>query len=297
MGRRRLARKGIVLAGGSGSRLHPVTRGVSKQLIPVYSKPMVYYPLSVLMLAGIREVLVITTPEDGPSFVRLLGDGSQFGIRIEYAVQPEPRGLAQAFVIGEEFLAGSDSALVLGDNVFYGQNLTGLVREAADREHGATVFAYRVENPSSYGVVAFGADGRAVSLDEKPAEPKSDYAVTGLYFYDSQVVERAKALRPSARGEFEITDLNRVYLEAGELNVTTFGRGFAWLDTGTAESMLQAANFVQAVEDRQGLMVACLEEIAFRMGWIDRSQLAELGRQMSGNRYGKYLLRLAGEAE
>ena len=262
-------------------------------MVPVYSKPMVYYPISVLMLAGIREILVITTPHEQSGFQRLLGDGSQLGVRFEYAVQPEPKGLAQAFTIGESFIGGDTSALVLGDNIFYGQNLTGIVREAAAREHGATVFAYQVENPSAYGVVSFGPDGQADTLEEKPIDPKSHFAVTGLYFYDDQVVERAKSLQPSARGELEITDLNRTYLQAGELFVTKFGRGFAWLDTGTAESMLQASNFVQAVEDRQGLMVACLEEIAFRMGWIDPEQLLKLAQPMLKNRYGRYLAQLA----
>lgn len=286
-------RKGIVLAGGSGTRLHPITLGTSKQLVPVYSKPMVYYPISVLMLAGIREILVITTPHDQPAFKRLLGDGSSLGIRFEYAVQPEPKGLAQAFTIGEQFIDGHPSALVLGDNIFYGQNLTGLVREASERECGATVFAYQVENPSAYGVVSFDQAGQAETLEEKPVSPKSNFAVTGLYFYDDQVVDRAKALKPSVRGELEITDLNRTYLDSGELFVSRFGRGFAWLDTGTAESMLQAANFVQAVEERQGLMVACLEEIAFRMGWIDRDQLIKLAQPMLKNRYGQYLAHIA----
>jgi len=286
-------RKGIVLAGGSGTRLHPITLGVSKQLIPVFSKPMIYYPLSVLMLAGIREILIITTPHEQEAFQRLLGNGEQFGVRFTYEVQPKPEGLAQAFLIGDEYLGGNPAALVLGDNIFYGQNLTGLVREAHARETGATVFATQVEHPEAYGVVSFDAEGRAETLEEKPKEPKSNFAVTGLYFYDQQVVELAKALKPSPRGELEITDLNRLYLEQGSLHVTRFGRGFAWLDTGTAESMLQASNFVQAVEERQGLMVACLEEIAFRMGWITAEDLMQQGEAMSKNRYGRYLIQVA----
>lgn len=288
-------RKGIVLAGGSGSRLHPITLGVSKQLIPVYSKPMVYYPISVLMLAGITEILIITTPHEQEAFKRLLSDGSKLGIKFEYAAQPKPEGLAQAFLIAEEFLAGSPAALVLGDNIFYGQNLTGLVREAMNRTVGATVFAYQVEDPTAYGVVSFDANGKAETLEEKPKEPKSNYAVTGLYFYDNQVVDLAKSLQPSPRGELEITDLNRLYLERDQLHVTHFGRGFAWLDTGTAESMLQAANFVQAVEDRQGLMVANLEEIAYRMEHIDRNQLKDLAEPMAKNLYGQYLLKILQE--
>ncbi|ARU41732.1 glucose-1-phosphate thymidylyltransferase [Armatimonadetes bacterium Uphvl-Ar1] len=285
-------RKGIILAGGSGSRLHPITRGISKQLIPVYSKPMIYYPLSVLLLAGIKDVLIITTPHEQEAFQRLLGDGSQWGINLQYAVQPSPDGLAQAFIIGDQFIGDNPSALVLGDNIFYGQNLTGLVREATSRDQGATVFAYQVDDPTAYGVVSFNAEGQAETLEEKPAHPKSNFAVTGLYFYDNQVVEFAKNLKPSARGELEITDLNRVYLEQGTLNVTTFGRGFAWLDTGTAESMLQAANFVHAVETRQGLMVANIEEICFRMGHINAGQLQSLGESMAKNPYGQYLLKL-----
>jgi glucose-1-phosphate thymidylyltransferase len=288
-------RKGIILAGGSGTRLYPITRGCSKQLLPVYSKPMIYYPLSVLMLAGIKEILVITTPHESSQFERLLGTGEEWGVRFEYAVQPKPEGLAQAFPIAEEFLAGAPSALVLGDNIFYGQSLSHLVQSASAQESGATVFAYRVENPRAYGVVEFDGEGRAISLEEKPAEPRSNFAVTGLYFYDHQVVERAKALKPSPRGELEITDLNRVYLEAGELSVARFGRGFAWLDTGSPESMLQAANYVQAVEDRQGLLVASPEEIAFRMGWIDRTQLAALAEPMARNGYGRRLLEIAKE--
>lgn len=285
-------RKGIILAGGSGSRLHPITRGVSKQLIPVYSKPMIYYPLSVLLLAGIKDVLVITTPHEQEAFQRLLGDGTQWGINLEYAAQPKPEGLAQAFHIGEKFIGNNPSALVLGDNIFYGQNLTGLVRDADQRQEGATVFAYQVEHPEAYGVVSFNEQGQAETLEEKPQHPRSNFAVTGLYFYDNQVVEFAKHLKPSPRGELEITDLNRLYLEAGSLHVTTFGRGFAWLDTGTAESMLQAANFVQAVELRQGLMVANIEEICYRMGHISADQLQKLAEPMQKNPYGQYLLKL-----
>lgn len=266
----------------------------SKQLLPVYSKPMVYYPLSVLMLAGIREILVITTPDDQPAFKRLLGDGSSFGIELTYRAQPHPGGLAQAFLIGEEFLAGEGSALVLGDNVFYGGNLTQLLREAAC-DKGATVFAYQVENPQDYGVVTFDQTGQAVELEEKPSQPKSNFAVTGLYFYDHTVVDRAKQLKPSDRGELEITDLNRTYLADGSLSVTRLGRGYAWLDTGTYESMLQAANFVEAVEQRQGLMIACLEEIGFRNGWIDQSTLRERAGAMKGTPYGRHLLRVADE--
>ena len=288
-------RKGIVLAGGAGTRLYPMTIAVSKQLLPVYSKPMIYYPISVLMLAGIREILIITTPEDQAAFTRVLGDGSQFGVRFEFAVQPKPEGLAQAFLIGEGFLSGLPAALVLGDNIFYGTNLTGLVREADARTDGATVFAYHVEDPSRYGVVEFDTEGRAKSLEEKPSHPKSHYAVTGLYFYDSQVCQLARELRPSNRGELEITDLNRVYLEAGKLNVTTFGRGFAWLDTGTYESMLRAGNFVEAVEQLQGLMIACLEEIAFRQGWLTTGQLGQAADRMGNNPYGHYLRQLATE--
>jgi glucose-1-phosphate thymidylyltransferase len=286
-------RRGIVLAGGSGTRLYPATRGVSKQLIPVYDKPMVYYPLSVLMLARLREVLVVTTPHDRDAFARLLGDGSDWGMRIEYAVQDRPEGLAQAFHIGEPFLGGEGGALVLGDNLFYGHGLTELVRAAASREEGATVFATPVEDPTAYGVVAFDAAGRAVSLEEKPAEPKSRFAVTGLYFYDASVCERSRALRPSARGEYEITDLNRTYLEDGLLRVETLGRGYAWLDTGTHESMLQAGNFVEAIQRRQGLLVACPEEIAFRNGWIDRADLERLAAPMAKAEYGRALLALA----
>lgn len=284
--------KGIVLAGGTGSRLFPITLGTSKQLLPVYSKPMVYYPLSVLMLAGIRDVLLVSTPHDQDSFRRVLGDGSRFGVRLAYQAQPQPGGLAQAFLIGEEFLAGGPGALVLGDNVFYGQSLTTMVRAAAARESGATVFSYSVENPQDYGVVSFDAEGRAVTLEEKPAEPRSNQAVTGLYFYDSTVVEKAKSLRPSARGELEITDLNRLYLDEGSLHVTRLSRGFAWLDTGTPESLLQASNFVEAVERRQGLMIACLEEIAYQQGWLDAAGVRAAAAQFKGTAYGRYLERV-----
>ncbi len=288
-----MKRKGIVLAGGSGTRLYPNTISVSKQLIPVYSKPMIYYPISVLMLAGIQEILIITTPTDQPAFQRLLGSGEQFGVQFSYEIQPNPEGLAQAFIIGEQFLNNAPAALVLGDNIFYGQNLTGLVREANLQETGATVFAYQVENPSDYGVVSFDSSGKAETLEEKPKDPKSNYAVTGLYFYDNKVVDYAKNLKPSTRGELEITDLNRLYLENNQLKVAHFGRGFAWLDTGTPDSMLQASNFVQAVEERQGLMIACLEEIAFRMGWINQSDLRTLAQPMLKNKYGQYLLNIA----
>lgn len=288
-------RKGIVLAGGSGTRLYPMTRGVSKQLIPVYSKPMVYYPLSVLMLAGIRDILIITTPQDQDAFKRLLADGSQWGVNFTYEAQPHPGGLAQAFLIGEEFLAGDPSALVLGDNIFHGHDLTSLLRRATSQSSGATVFAYHVDEPQHYGVVEFDDAGRAVSLEEKPQQPKSNYAVTGLYFYDGKVVEYAKQQKPSARGELEITDLNRTYLERGELDVVTFGRGFAWLDTGSYETMLQASNFVAAIEQRQGQMVACPEEIAYRLGWIDMDRLKSLALPMAKNHYGAYLLQVAKE--
>ena len=284
--------KGIILAGGAGSRLHPLTISVSKQLMPVYDKPMIYYPLSILMLAGIQEILVITTPEDHGSFSRLMGDGSQWGLKIDYAVQPDPGGLAQAFLIGEDFVAGDPVALVLGDNIFYGHGLPGQLRAAAQRTSGATVFAYHVEDPERYGVVQFDADRKAIGIEEKPSEPKSNYAVTGLYFYDSQVTDLAKALRPSARGELEITDLNRVYLEQGALNVELMGRGVAWLDTGTHESLMEAANFIEVIQRRQGLKISCPEEIAYKLGYIDARQVQEFADRLKQNEYGQYLLKM-----
>jgi len=288
--------KGIVLAGGSGTRLYPATLAVSKQLMPVYDKPMVYYPLSVLMLAGVREVLVISTPRDLPLFRALLGDGSRWGMRFAYAEQPRPEGLAQALVIGEEFLAGSRVALVLGDNLFHGYGLSGLLETVAAREDEATVFGYRVKDPQRYGVVAFDASGRVTDIEEKPATPKSDYAVTGLYFYPADAPTHARGLRPSQRGELEITDLNRVYLDQGRLRVELLGRGMAWLDTGTHESLLQAANFVETLEARQGTKIACPEEVAFRRGWIGAEELAALAREYgTGNAYGRYLLSLLDE--
>jgi glucose-1-phosphate thymidylyltransferase len=284
--------KGIILAGGSGSRLHPLTRAVSKQLVPIYNKPMIYYPLSVLMLAGIREILVITTPQDQESFRRLLSDGSELGLRIDYAAQPRPEGLAQAFIIGRAFVGVDRVALALGDNLFYGAYFSDYLRRASERERGATVFGYQVRDPERYGVVEFDDQGRAVSLEEKPAHPKSSYAVTGLYFYDNRVLDIAAALRPSARGELEITDVNRTYLERGELQVEKLTRGIAWLDTGTHEALMQASNFIQAIEERQGLMVACLEEIAYRLGYIGASELAALARDMESSAYGQYLCRV-----
>jgi glucose-1-phosphate thymidylyltransferase len=284
--------KGIILAGGTGSRLHPLTRGVSKQLMPIYNKPMIYYPLSTLMLAGIREVLVITTPHEQDGFRRLLGSGSEIGLTIDYAAQPSPDGLAQAFVIGRQFIGADRVALALGDNIFYGAHFTDYLRNAAARESGATVFGYQVRDPERYGVVELDQNGRPVSLEEKPKKPKSSLAVTGLYFYDNRVVEIAAALKPSARGELEITDVNRNYLDRKELAVERLGRGIAWLDTGTHESLMQAANYIQAVEERQGLMVACLEEIAFRMGYITAADVMRLARPMSSSAYGEYLRRL-----
>jgi glucose-1-phosphate thymidylyltransferase len=291
-----MSRKGIILAGGSGTRLYPLTHAVSKQLVPVYDKPMIYYPLSTLMLAGIRHILIITTPHEQPGFKRLLGDGRQWGIELEYASQASPDGLAQAFLIGREFLDNHAAALVLGDNIFYGHGLPRYLKNAAEREDGATIFAYQVRDPERYGVVSFDSQGRAQTLHEKPAKPLSSYAVPGLYFYDHRVVELASHLKPSARGELEITDLNLEYLGAGQLHVEKFGRGIAWLDTGTHESLLQASVFIQTLQDRQGLMVSCLEEIALKMGYITVEQVRKIAETMKGNRYGQYLLRLL-EAE
>jgi len=286
--------KGIILAGGSGTRLHPITKGISKQLLPIYDKPMVYYPLSVLMLAGIREVLVISTPEDIEGFKRLLGDGSQFGMELSYAIQPRPDGLAQAFILGEKFIGQSNVCLVLGDNIFYGQGFTPMLRQAAARQKGATVFGYQVKDPERFGVIEFDEQQRVISIEEKPKNPKSNFAVTGLYFYDNDVIQIAKQVKPSERGELEITSINQAYLERGDLNVELLGRGFAWLDTGTQGSLLEAAQFVETLERRQGYKVACLEEIALNNGWLSKEQVLAIGHTMHKNGYGQYLISLVG---
>ena len=285
--------KGIVLAGGAGTRLYPVTKGVSKQLLPIYDKPMIYYPISVLMLAGIQDILIITTPEDQSGFIRTLGDGSDFGINLTYKVQPSPDGLAQAFIIGEDFIGNDNVCLVLGDNIFWGQGFTPILKSAANRNSGASVFGYQVKDPERFGVVAFDKNQKAISLEEKPKKPQSNFAVTGLYFYDNDVIEMAKKVKPSYRGELEITTLNQMYLERGDLNVELLGRGFAWLDTGTHESLLEAAMFVETIEKRQGYKIACLEEIAWNNGWITRSQLFDCGKKLEKNSYGRYLINIA----